>query len=1072
MNYIDVFKQIIKEEVSKSKGDKKFIDNLFDQIKESVISTGKVLRLPEIDNTTLKSYFETAKNEYLSVNPIDPGINHSLTKKGFKTWLTEEREKKINWDYSERYIKHLKKSGRSEKVVDETEDSSYSILRKMADPKSKSPIYNKGLVVGAVQSGKTGNFNAVINRAIDAGYEIVIVFAGIIEDLRSQTQQRIEKDVIGEGKIDSGEPTGTKGVGKIRRFGVRGDEKVIQVKSLTSESKDFSKAVKELDHTLNDKYVLVCKKNVSVLKNLIIWLHNSLEENKEKHNIPLLIIDDEADNASLNNMGAKGKNYASKTNGHIRAILELFHVKSYLGYTATPFANVLQDRNEYPENDWEIKYKFKREDVEKQLKRVDNIFPDDFIELLNPPSNYIGAKQIFETITPIENQTDENEKIPLIAPPVDDYIENFPSRLFQNRDGEIIGVENISSRNEWDERFGYEGYLNFESYTDYRKETWAPRKEDDFPKRLPDSLKTAIKCYIVVLAIRETRIPGMVNSNLYQPHNTMLVHVSRFTFWQNTTKNLIEEYVNEIISKINNDKPQSPNSIYAELKKLWYSNYGFAHIVENIKSYLPNGYVDEFMSPIVFDSLIPVFINAIKGIEIKAINSSTKDSLEYPKNTPKKIIAVGGNRLSRGFTLEGLTINYFIRVTNYSDALLQMGRWFGYRPGYLDCCKIFTTQDSLDKFNDTTRCIEELENEFIKMEEQGKTPENFVLRVRKHPGTLKITRPSILKNAKEVKWSYQDSLVMTTQLKVDKKNILNIWNNFKKNIAPKFNETDRKDILMYRTNAREVINILKDQPNNFNDKDPEYLTKFIELCNDSGYLNNWSIALKITGSSKPGLSKEVIGLNQNLKTANIELAKRSGPKKRDDIGMFFQKNLFRASSKSANIISSNEDMAILLSCQQKIEARDSFYKFKAIELKRKDVKLSQEEAEQLAKEKFKTIPERYYREKMNETEGLLMIYLFDSRYSFNQLGVDEKKYPTIKKEFKDFINKNGLENVIINTPLVAYAIEFPPIEKDPGGTYLQGDYDLEEACESCGEVKCICNDNEDELEGISDYNEL
>ncbi|GGZ88209.1 Z1 domain-containing protein [Algibacter mikhailovii] len=1070
MNYIDVFKQIIKEEVSKASGDKKFIDNLFNQIKESVINLGKVLRLPEVDDTTLKSYFETAKNEYLSVNPIDPGISHSLTKKGFKTWLNEKRDYEIIWDYSERYFEHLKKSGRSLKVVDETKNSSFSILGKMADPKSKSPIYNKGLVVGAVQSGKTGNFNAVINRAIDAGYEIVIVLAGIMEDLRSQTQQRIEKDVIGEGKIDSGEPTGAKGVGKIRRFGVRGDDKVIQVKSLTSESKDFSKAVKELDHTLNDKYVLVCKKNVSVLKNLIIWLHNSLEEGKEKHNIPLLIIDDEADNASLNNMGAKGRNYASKTNGHIRAILDLFHVKSYLGYTATPFANVLQDRNEYPENDWEIKYKFKGDDVEKQLKRVDNIFPDDFIELLNPPSNYVGAKQIFDTVTPMDNQTDDNEKIPLVAPAVNDYIDNFPSRLYHNDDGEIVGIENIRSRSEWDEKFGFEGYLDFDSYTDYRRATWAARKEDDFPKELPVSLKTAIKCFIIALTIRETRIPSMVNSDLYQPHNTMLVHVSRFTFWQNGTKRLIDEYINEIISKINNDRPNSPTSIYAEFKKLWYSPYGFAHVVENIKSYLPKGYEDEFMSPLVFDSLIPVFIDAVKGIEVKAINSFTKDSLEYPKNSPKKYIAIGGNRLSRGFTLEGLTINYFIRVTNYSDALLQMGRWFGYRPGYLDCCKIFTTQDSLDKFNDTTLCIEELETEFIKMERQGKTPQNFVLRVKKHPGTLKITRPSILKNAKEVKWSYQDSLEMTTQIKVDKKNVVNIWDNFKKNIASKFNlKNDKGDIISFKTNAGEVIDILKNQPNNFNDKEPEYLTKFIELCNEKGYLNNWTIALKITGSSKPGLSKKSVGLNDDLDIGNVELAKRSGPKNKNDKDLFRNKKLFRASSKSANIISSNEDMSILLSTAQKDEAKQSFYQFKAAEYQRKDKTLTKEESEERAKN-HKTIPERYYREKMKETEGLLMIYLFDSSYAFNQKftsNKDPEKHEELKREFKLYIDKNDLTDIIDKTPLVGYAIEFPPIKKDPGGTYLQGDYELEIDEDNIDNKE----EEADEFEGITDNSE-
>ena len=409
MNYIDIFKKKIKEEVRKSNGDKTFIDSLFNTIKIGVIKTGEFLGLPNVDDTTLFSYFETAKKEFLSLHPIDPGISHSLTKKGFKSWLSEERNEDISWDYSERYLKHLSNTGRSAKVIEETRRSSLSILKKMADPKSKTAIYNKGLVVGAVQSGKTGNFNAVINRAIDSGYVLVIVLSGIMEDLRSQTQKRIETDVVGEGTIESSETIGAKGVGKIVRFGVSGNSPIIQVKSITSELKDFGKSTKELDHTLNDKYVLVCKKNVSVLKNLIIWLHNSLEEGKEKHNIPLLILDDEADNASLNNIGSKGREYASKTNGHIRAILELFHIKSYLGYTATPFANVLQDRNEYPENDWEIKYKFKGEDVEKLLKRVDNIFPDDFIELLQPPSNYVGAKQIFETIIPIQNATDDNE---------------------------------------------------------------------------------------------------------------------------------------------------------------------------------------------------------------------------------------------------------------------------------------------------------------------------------------------------------------------------------------------------------------------------------------------------------------------------------------------------------------------------------------------------------------------------------------------------------------------------------------------------------------------------------------
>ena len=1071
MNYIDIFKQIIENEVNESNGNKKFIDNLYDKIEKSVTDIARLSKLPRVDKPTLRSYFETAKNEYLSVNPTDPGINHSLTKDNFSTWLTETRNREIDWNYSKRFFDYSRKSGKSEKVIDEMENSSFSILSKMADPKSESPVYNKGLVVGAVQSGKTANFNAVINRAIDAGYEIIIVLAGIMEDLRSQTQQRIEQDIVGEGKIDSGEPTGPKGVGKEKRFGVRGEgggEKIVQVKSLTSEDKDFSKVVKELDYTLNDKYVIVCKKNVSVLRNLIVWLDNSLEDQKEKHNIPLLVIDDEADNASLNNMGAKGRNYASKTNAYIRVILALFHVKSYLGYTATPFANVLQDRNERPENNLKIPYKSKGENVEKERRQVNNIFPDDFIELLNPPSNYLGAKQIFDTVTPIDNQTDENEKIPLVAPVVDDHIENFPSRVYENDLNEITGIEDIKSPTEWTERFGYGGYLNFDSYSDYKRGTRGSKKEDNFPKKLPESLKTAVKCFIIALAIREYRIPGMINSSLYQPHNTMLVHISRFTFWQNTTKKLLDEYVNELISKIKNDNPKSPKSIYAKLEELWYSNYGFAHVVENISIYLPKGYQDQFMSPLTFHSLVPLFDNAVKGIEVKAINSSTKDSLEYPKSLPKKIIAVGGNRLSRGFTLEGLTINYFTRVTNYSDALLQMGRWFGYRSGYLDCCKIFTTQDSLDKFNDTTRCIEELETEFIKMEEQGKTPENFVLRVRKHPSTLKITRPSILKNAKEVKWSYQDQLEMTTQLKVDKKNITAIWNNFKKNISPKFDRINSdRDVIIYSTNAKEVIDIIKNQPNNFNDKNPEYLSKFIELCSEQeGCLTNWTIGLKITGSTKLGLTKEDIGLKDSLNIKDIQLAKRSGPgpKRQDDINKFINNKLFRVSSKSANIISSNRDMALLLSDQQRETAEEMFYKFKAQELRRKDKSLTQNESEKEAKRKFKTVPERYYRGMMKETEGLLMIYLFDSHYAFNQSGKNSED-EEFKTSFEEYIKT---EDIDLKIPLVGYAIEFPPIKNDPGGTYLKGDYELD-----IDEDVVDGNEEEsDEFEAIIDNKEV
>jgi len=1032
MNYIDVFKQRIKQEVNKHKGDKSFVDSLFDKIKSDIINAGSLMGLVQVDEITLKSYFETAKNEYLSVNPIDIGISHSLTNKGFKTWLTAEREASVSWDYTERYLKYLSNNGRSQKVVEDTADSSLSIVKKIADPKSQNSVFLKGLVVGAVQSGKTGNFNAVINRAIDTGYVLVIVLSGIIEDLRNQTQKRIEKEVIGEGTDDYGIISKI-GVGEINRFGPLVNSPVVQVSSITSAKKDFTLATKELDFTLNAKYVLVCKKNVSVLRNLIVWLHDSLENGKLKHNIPLLILDDEADNASLNNLGSKGREYASKTNIQIRALLALFNIKTYLGYTATPFANVLQDRNEVPVEKYKEKYKIKGESFEKELQVEGNIFPDDFIELLDTPSNYVGAKQIFETITPIENSTDDNDKIPLVAPVVTDYVEDFPTRVYSNKDGDAIGIENFTEE-EWDEQIGENGYLDWKTYQEYRKPgaTRAANKDDIFPKKLPESLKDAIKCFILSLAIRQSRIHLIEKSILYNPHNTMLIHISRFTIWQNTTKKLVAEYVNDLISKINNDNPGNNHSIYFELEKIWYRYY--AHIVENIKKYLPHGYEDEFMVPIVFDSVKKLLPEAIKGIEIKAINSSTGENLEYPKNNPKKIIAIGGNRLSRGFTLEGLTINYFIRTTNYSDALLQMGRWFGYRPGYLDCCKIFTTQDSLDKFNSTTRCIEELEIEFKEMERLKKDPKSFVLRVRKHPGTLAITRPSILKNATAVIWSYQNQLEMTTTFKVTKKHVENTWNNFKINIAPKFNEK-RRGLCTFKANGKDIIEILNNQTNNFPKNKSSQMSKFIELCNEKGLLNNWTVALKITGSSKNILLPDKIGLDPQL-CSEIQLAARSGPKKdSNDEDKFLKKSEYRAASKNANIISDNTDLAVLLDESDIKKAEEIFYQNKAKELQKKSNNLTIDEALNQVRKKIKNVPDTAYRSMFTENDAVLVIYLLDSEYAFNQksrTSIDKD----LKEKFLQYINNNGINTSI---PLVGYAIGFPPMETEVGGEYMQYD---------------------------------
>lgn len=1044
--YIDIIIKIIASKVKEYSQNHSlspsYFLNLLPEIQDSIIAVIKVYGYPEIDEVTLKKYFETAKNQYLSVNPIDIDPSNSLTKNGFRTWLTAERreELKDSWNYSDRYFTLLEKAGRSIKVIDETKKTSLEILEKMGDPKSREEFYVKGLVVGSVQAGKTQNFNAVINRAIDSGYGLIIVLAGLMEDLRNQTQLRIENDVIGEGLDIDTDTLVKKGVGAIRRFGNMGDSSVTQVISITSAKSDFKKSLLDADFSLNHTNILVCKNNVSVLRNLIVWLHDYLEENKDQHDIPLLILDDEADNASLNNEGKRGREYASKTNGHIRALLALFKRKTYLGYTATPFANILADRNDAPENNWIVKYKVRGQVEEKALQRVDNLFPDDFIVLLNPPTNYVGAKQIFETMKPIDNKAEL--KIPLVEL-VDDNIEHFPDKVYFSNDGELVGVLKIKNQNEWNEKIGqFNSYLDFADYREYRRQTRSSRTGDDFPRKLPDSIKESILCFILSIAIRESRKPAMVNSTMFNPHNSMLIHISRYTLWQNRLKDLIDLYVRELQSSLQLDDPTNPTSIFATFERIWFKYY--SKIMEHVSDYLPKGYDDEFLRPISFETIKNNFLtDAIKGIEVKAINSSTGDKLIYPKNTPKKYIAIGGNRLSRGFTLEGLSINYFVRSTDYSDALLQMGRWFGYRPGYLDCCKLFITSDSMEKYDLVTRTIEELESEFRIMEEKNRTPANFILRVKKHPGALKITRPAILRDTLEVNWSYQDTLEQSTNFDIRWQKIEAVWHQFKNNIVGKYKfEVKKKEngsdagFLTTQTDIAGVLEILK-QENNFTNETCDSIIKFIERCKEVNKLTKWTIAIKTTGRAKENEGKGKLRKEESNLDIDITMTVRRGPSTEAGVKYFREKfvhgKIFGASGKSANLISAGLDLSVL-STETQIKAaekefidnRRKYYQEKYPEWTEKQVNKKAEEV---------NIPERVYREQMTDQEGLLVIYILDSYYVFLQeKGREDSQLKTIVET----------EGIDLNIPLIGYAIGFPPIEPDPGGVYVHGNYGFED----------------------------
>jgi len=936
----------------------------------------------------------------------------SLQNEQKDSWLTKERIDEIGWNQEEiktyrlRYLKYLEKIGRSKSIIETTANSSLAIIEKIGDPKNPDNFFVKGLVVGSVQSGKTSNFNAVINSSIDVGYKLIIVLSGTMEDLRRQTQIRTEKEV--EGKMVA--QNTFIGVGEDYSFGVQGKyPEVNQIIIPTSRVKDFDINMKESDFSLNQVNILICKKNTSVLQNLMLWLKRYLIENTDKHNLPFLIIDDEADNASLNNLGHKGEEYANKINGHIRSLLALFNRKTYIGYTATPFANILQDWNKAPEKKWLVKDN--KTNVVYEFDQVGNLFPDDFIELLIPPSNYMGPKNFFET------RIEEIKKIDLLlAKPLRDHIEFFPERVKPLDDGSLIGVEKYNNQKEFD--MDKKAIEYFGTFQDYKKNTRATKKDDTYPIAIPKSLDEAIKCFVISIAIRLSRRSELVQSKLFHPHNTMLIHISRFSDWQCTTKKLIIEKVESLQKDLNNDDLISKESIYKEFERIWIKYY--ADAVNNIKEYLPENYDDEYLIKKTFIEVREFLVSAIAGIDVKAVNTVAKDVLDY-ESGEKKYIVIGGNKLSRGFTLEGLTINYFLRNTNYADTLLQMGRWFGYRPGYLDCCKLFTTAETFKKFDMITWTIEELEEEFRKLtKDPEKKPKDYATKVLTHPGTLQITRPAILKNAITEQWSFEDKLLQTTNLLISEKTLEPSWIKFKdvyKSYENDFQYDEIKKSLLLKTDTDGLESFLNSQ-STFIDFEKEAILRFIRLCNEDGKLTDWTIAIKTTGSTRV-LQAEETGFSHD-----IQLTKRASPSEEDKYYLnLLEKNIFKVSNKSANILSGAKDMSMTL-LQSEIDSAEAEFK---------------------AANPGKNLPEKLFREKIKDTDGLLVVFLMDTNDVFNS---------------DDLKKKAQSENIDPMIPLLGFAIGIPPLKITFGGQYLVNMHIRENEKNSLAE-----EDTEEELTG-------
>lgn len=574
----------------------------------------------------------------------------ATVKSEHKPWLkSRSRDGDIDFFYWNRLKKYYLQQGKlPPHVVSILDQVTDEVLDYCGNPNDEGAWSRRGMVMGHVQSGKTTNYASLICKAADSGYKIIILLAGITNSLRRQTQERLDETFIGKKSLfqkAAQETLGITNFSEQRRFPAYG----------TTRDRDFSKTAAATYGVtlaaLKEPIIFVTKKNKATLENLRDWVQ------EQSHGRPihdaLLLVDDEADNASVNTANRPDRTTA--INAVIREILGLFERSSYVGYTATPFANIFIDP-----------------DTEDEMLG-DDLFPRHFITALDPPSNYVGAGRVFR------ESGDLRDHMVRLA---DDYGTTLPLK----------------------------------------------HKKDCSPPDLPESLKRAVRVFVLSRAVRVLRGQG-------SQHCSMMVNVSRFNDVQDRVRGLIYTYLDEVRNAI-----------------VMNAGLGSRGAGDPVMKRLRSDFTREYETDEEnWDSVRGCLVEAVSTIEIRTVNMRG-GGLDYSQydSAGLHVIAVGGLALSRGLTLEGLTVSYILRNASASDTLMQMARWFGYRPGYEDLCRLYLPQESANHYEFITEAIEELRAEIKRMETERMTPQDFGLRVRHSPAAIRVTAANKMRSARKV----------------------------------------------------------------------------------------------------------------------------------------------------------------------------------------------------------------------------------------------------------------------------------------------------------------------------------
>ena len=602
---------------------------------------------------------------------VELELGVAVTTSDFVSWLPA-RKPQVEWKRWGAYRRLLLQQGRPLKVLDRLGEATDQILDLAGDPRAAGVWQRKGLVIGEVQSGKTSSYIGLINKAADAGYKLFVLIGGHTESLRRQTQARVDEGFVGRDSAFMSKEL--RHLVDQKLVGVGTIDPGIRAYGFTTISSDFSIRTAqsfnfEVSEDMSEPIVLVVKKNTKILQNLKLWLDEQAPAGG--HKMPLLLLDDEADYASINTKGAEDP---TAVNSAIRDLLNVSQRSSYVGFTATPFANVLI--NDADDSD---------------------LFPRDFIYTLESPTNYVGADAIF-------SETDS----PNALRALEDAGAVFP---FKHKSGLEVEV-------------------------------------------LPASLTQAVAVFIVANAIRDLR--GDEN----EPRS-MLINVSRFNNVQSQVHDLVEELLATFRNAIEFD-----SHVDGESPAL---------------SQLRAAFETEFRdSEFEWEQIDDALTGAVDSMEAVLVNSKSKSADTYSKLSAAgrtRIIATGGAVLSRGLTLNGLMISYFYQRSRASDTLMQMGRWFGYRDGYRDLCRLWIDDEVAGWYEFVADSARELRGDLREMNRLGLTPEDFGLKVRKHPESLLVTAANKSKSAQTVERtiSVRDKTLETAKIFDDGSQIKSNW---------------------------------------------------------------------------------------------------------------------------------------------------------------------------------------------------------------------------------------------------------------------------------------------------------